>query len=56
MLSLSWQGEIRPNPDEIDEGRFFAMADVEALMGRGILTPLFEREWPMLKQALGRSS
>jgi isopentenyldiphosphate isomerase len=51
-FSLSWQGEVRPNPDEIDEGRFFAMADVEALIGRGILTPLFEKEWPMLKQAL----
>jgi len=51
-FSLTWQGEIHPDPDEIEEGRFFSLAEVESLMGTGVLTPLFEREWPMLVRAL----
>ena len=53
-FSLTWQGEIRPDPDEIEEGKFFTRAEVESLIGTGSLTPLFEREWPMLIRALGR--
>jgi len=55
-FSLTWQGEIGPDPDEIEEGRFFTLAEVESLIGTGALTPLFEREWPMLVRALGSHS
>ena len=53
-FSLAWEGAVRPDPGEIDEGRFFTMAEVQSLMGSGKLTPMFEREWPMLLRALGR--
>jgi isopentenyldiphosphate isomerase len=52
-FALTWEGAVRPDPAEIDEGRYFGMAEVEAMIGSGRLTPLFEREWPMLKAALG---
>jgi len=52
-FSLTWRGEIHPDADEIEEGRFFTLAEVESLIGSGSLTPLFEREWPMLLRALG---
>jgi isopentenyldiphosphate isomerase len=53
-FSLQWKGAVHPDPGEIDEGRFFAMAEVQSLIGGGTLTPMFEREWPMLLEALGR--
>ena len=42
----------RPDPLEIDHVRYFAVAEVEALIGTGALTPMFEHEWPMLIEAL----
>ncbi len=51
-FSLTWRGEIHPDPDEIEEGRFFSLAEAKSLIGTGVLTPLFEREWPMLLRAL----
>ncbi len=50
--ALTWTGPVRPEPGEIDEVRAFTMAEVESLLGRGTLTPMFEREWPLLKAAL----
>jgi isopentenyldiphosphate isomerase len=44
---------VRPDPVEIEEASCFAMKDVEAMIGKGLLTPLFEREWPKLMAALG---
>jgi isopentenyl-diphosphate delta-isomerase type 1 len=52
-FALTWRGVIHPDADEIEEGRFFSLAEVESLMGTGALTPLFEREWPMLMRAHG---
>jgi isopentenyldiphosphate isomerase len=52
-FSLVWRGAVHPDPGEIDEGRFFAMNEVQAMIGGGKLTPLFEREWPMLLGVLG---
>jgi isopentenyldiphosphate isomerase len=51
-FSLTWAGEITPDPSEISEGRFFEPAEVQLLVGTGVLTPLFEREWPRLVAAL----
>ena len=53
--ALTWTGPVHPEPDEIDEARPFTIAEVETMIGGGTLTPMFEREWPMLKTALGRS-
>ncbi len=42
---------IHPDPDEIEEGRHFTLDEVRGMMGTGLLTPMFEREWPMLLAA-----
>jgi hypothetical protein len=51
--SLVWDGEIHPDPGEIEEGRFFTIDEVSAAIGTGMLTPLFEREWPVLLRHRG---
>ena len=34
-----------PAPDEVDEGRFWTLDDIEASIGTGIFTPNFEQEY-----------
>ena len=46
---------IHADPGEILEGRHFTRDEVREMIGTGILTPMFEREWPMLLAALGES-
>ncbi|MGA2640674.1 MAG: NUDIX hydrolase, partial [Spirochaetia bacterium] len=46
---------INPDPGEIDEGRHFPLDEVRGMIGTGALTPMFEREWPLLLAALGES-
>jgi isopentenyldiphosphate isomerase len=48
VYALDWSGEIRPDPAEIDEGRFFDLREIEGLVGTGALTPMFEHELPLL--------
>lgn len=55
-FALVHDGPFRIDPREIIEARFFTFAEVEALRGTGALTPLFEHELPMLREALGRRS
>jgi isopentenyldiphosphate isomerase len=50
--SLRWDGPVHPDPVEIEEGRFFSLAEVERSIGTGMLTPLFEREWPLLRERI----
>ena len=40
----TYNGVILPNKDEIEEGRFWTLAEVQAGMGKGIFTPNFEGE------------
>jgi isopentenyl-diphosphate delta-isomerase type 1 len=47
---------VQPDPAEIEEGRYFKTEEVRAMIGGGILTPLFESEWPRLLAALGARS
>ncbi len=49
---MTWTGAITPDPVEIEEGRFFTVPEVEARLGTGFLTPLFEKEWPLLRARL----
>lgn len=44
---------VRPDPAEIDEARFYSVAEVGAMLGAGTLTPMFEEEWPRLLAARG---
>ena len=41
---------ITIDPAEIDEGRFWEFAEIEASLGKGIFTPNFEHEYSMLRQ------
>ncbi len=43
-------GPFFPAPDEIEEGRFWTIVEIEALLGKGIFTPNFEQEFALLKQ------
>ena len=56
VFALTWQGPIVPDEEEIEEGRFFSISEIEGLRGRGILTPMFEQEFPMLLARLKASS
>jgi isopentenyldiphosphate isomerase/intracellular septation protein A len=45
-------GPIKPNADEVDEGRFWSLDEIENNMGKGVFTPNFEKEFALLKQGL----
>jgi isopentenyl-diphosphate delta-isomerase type 1 len=53
-FTLEHRGEIRPDKEEIEEGRFFDFTGIEGLLGTGFFTPMFEFELPRLRAALGR--
>lgn len=39
-----------PDPDEISEGRFWPMKEIEDNIGNGIFTPNFEKEFVIIKE------
>lgn len=44
--------ELRPDKDEIDEGRWWELADIDASLDKGIFTPNFESEFKMIRSSL----
>lgn len=44
--------ELHPDHEEVAEGRWWEVADIDAAMGKGILTPNFESEYGMIRSAL----
>lgn len=44
--------ELHPDLDEVDEGRWWNLADIDADMGKGIFTPNFESEFRMIRDSL----
>lgn len=44
--------ELHPDLDEVDEGRWWDLADIDASMGKGIFTPNFESEFQMIRGSL----
>lgn len=44
-------GEVKPT-EELDGGRFWSIDEVEEKIGKGVLTPNFEKEFRMLKDLL----
>lgn len=44
--------ELHPDLDEVDEGRWWDLTDIDANMGKGIFTPNFESEFQMIRSSL----
>ncbi len=51
-FSLTHEEALRPDPEEIMEGRFFTLEEIERRAGSGFLTPMFEYELPLLRRSL----
>jgi isopentenyldiphosphate isomerase len=50
--ALTSDGKVSPNAEEIEEGRFFALSEIESRLGTGLFTPMFEHEFSMLRECL----
>lgn len=44
--------ELHPDLDEVDEGRWWELADIDANIGKGVFTPNFETEFTMIRKDL----
>ena len=44
--------ELHPDLEEVDEGRWWELADIDANLGKGVFTPNFESEFQMIRQSL----
>ena len=44
--------ELHPDLDEVDEGRWWDLADIDASIGKGVFTPNFESEFTMIRSSL----
>ena len=44
--------DIHPDGDEVSEGRWWEIPELEAAFGKSVLTPNFEQEFPMIKDSL----
>ena len=44
--------ELTPDLDEVDEGRWWPLEEIDANIGKGIFTPNFESEFQMIRHKL----
>ena len=44
--------ELYPDMDEVDEGRWWPVEEIDAAIGNGVLTPNFESEFQMIRKSL----
>lgn len=44
--------DLCPDPEEIEEGRWWDVAEIDESIGKGIFTPNFESEYTMMRDAL----
>ncbi len=44
--------DLQPDHDEVDEGRWWELSDIDANLGKGVFTPNFESEFQMIRQSL----
>lgn len=44
--------ELYPDPEEVDEGRWWSIEEIDDAIGEGILTPNFESEYEMIRRPL----
>lgn len=44
--------DLRPDPEEVAEGRWWSVEDIDANIGKGVFTPNFESEFKMIRKSL----
>lgn len=44
--------DLHPDLDEVDEGRWWELSDIDAAIGKGVFTPNFESEFQMIRRSL----
>lgn len=44
--------ELNPDQDEVDEGRWWPVEEIDANIGKGLFTPNFESEYKMIRSSL----
>lgn len=44
--------DLRPDPEEVAEGRWWPVEDIDANIGKGVFTPNFESEFKMIRKSL----
>ena len=44
--------DLKPDLDEVDEGRWWPVEDIDANIGKGLFTPNFESEYRMIRSSL----
>ena len=44
--------ELHPDLDEVDDGRWWELSEIDASMGKGVFTPNFESEFTMIRSSL----
>lgn len=44
--------ELTPDPDEVDEGRWWPVEEIDANIGKNVFTPNFESEFQMIRKQL----
>lgn len=43
-FTIVWDGDVCPDHDEVDEGRFFSLEELQGLCGTGFFTEQFEQQ------------
>ena len=44
--------DLHPDLEEVDEGRWWKLEDIDASLGKGVFTPNFESEFTMIRKSL----
>ncbi len=44
--------ELHPDLDEVDDGRYWELSDIDGNLGKGVFTPNFESEFRMIRKSL----
>ena len=44
--------DLHPDQDEVDDGRWWDISEIDASIGKGVFTPNFESEFAMIRGSL----
>ena len=47
VFATRYDGPLNPNPDELEDGRFWTQTEIEDNLGIGVFTPNFEQDYLM---------